>query len=198
MTRSIAFVVSTVLALTAGAVAQTIDSRIWSAIANTGTVDEADHSIYLYHGTGSVAIKPGVSKATLDIRYNVTGLNFLDGLRPPDPDSEDEGLGGCVALRAVIRDTGPGARVIVKLQQLDLFRGTGITTLGQIDSDASLLASTEYHRFERCLDLPWDFQFEYGQFVYFVEAQLIKTSSAANPGLKAVSICNRTVMCDDN
>jgi hypothetical protein len=170
-------------------------TAIWNAIGNTAAVDEGDLSIYQFHDTGSVAIRESVSTGTLDLHYNVPGLAHVEVAPPPvDP----EGHGHCVALRAVVRDTGAGARVVVRLKQLDLFRGTGVTTLGTIDSNTSGLASTEYHRFEKCLSLPHDFQFEYGQFVYFIEAQLIKSAATANPGLKAVSVCNRTTMCDDN
>src|SRR5688572_4493771 len=131
MTRFTALVGSVVVAMTATASAQIFPSFVWNAIANTGAVDEADASIYLYNSTGSVAIRSGVIRATLDIRYNVSGLPIVPIGEPPDP--EQDGVGHCVALRAVYRGTGRGARVIVKLQQLDLFRGTGITTLGVID-----------------------------------------------------------------
>ena len=184
------------LAFTGDALAQAFPSAVWNAIANTGAVDEGDLSIYQFHDTGSVAIRSSVSSGTLDLHYNVSGLPIVQA--GPPPHSEVDGVGFCVALRAVVRDTGAGARVIVRLKQLDLFRDTGVRTLGVIDTDPTGLASTEYHRFERCLDLPDDFQFEYGQFVYFIEAQLIKSTSTANPGLKVVSVCNRTTMCDDN
>ena len=172
-----------------------VPGGVWNAIGNAGAVDEADLSIYQFHATGSVAIKSSVASATLDLHYNVSGLPIVE-ISPPPPDND--GIGHCVALRAVVRDTGAGARVVVRLKQLDLFRGTGVRTLGVIDTDPSGLASTDYFRFEKCLSLPDDFQFEYGQFVYFIEAQLIKSTAAANPGLKAVSVCNRTTMCDDN
>jgi hypothetical protein len=197
MTRFPPLVTAFALALSAAAFAQSpIHPAIWNAIGNTGVVDEADTSIYVFNSTGSVAIKGTLSSATLDIRYNVTGLpHVFSG--EPDP---EEPAGRCVLLRAMLRDTGPGARVIVKLQQLDLFRGTGLRTLAVVDSDVPLPdhGSTDYRRLEHCAGVPQDFQFEYGQFVYFIEAQLIKRTLAANPGLMAVSVCARTTMCVDN
>jgi hypothetical protein len=178
------------------AVAQVTHGSVWNAIGKTGSIDEADLSIYEIHDTGSLTIKRSVTSATLDVTYNVTGLpNVEPGFPVPEP----EGIGRCVGMRAVLRDTGPGARVVVALKQLDLFRGTGITTLGVIDSNNPPgLASEEYFLFETCLNVPDDFQFEYGQFVYFIEAQLIKTTSGGNPGLRAVSVCVRTTMCFDD
>jgi len=195
MTR-VALVVAMVVAGVAVAVGQSFPTRVWTAIATTGTVDEGDTGIYEFHDTGAVAFKSSAVSGTLDVRFNVTGLPVVE--TAPPPEEPDGPLGHCVALRAVVRDTGAGARVVVRLMQLDLFRGTGIRTLGELDSDAALLASTSYHRLERCLSLPVDFQFDSGQFVYFVQAQLVKSSGAANPGLRAVSVCNRTAACDDN
>ena len=174
----------------------TFPTRVWTAIATTGTVDESDTGIYEFHDTGAVALRPNTVSGTLDIRFNVTGLPLVEAVAPPE--EPDGPIGHCVALRAVVRDTGAGARVIVRLLQLDLFRGTGVRTLGELDSDAASLASTSYHRLERCLALPIEFQFDSGQFVYFVQAQLVKSNSAANPGLGAVSVCNRTGACNDN
>src|SRR4051812_21822483 len=95
-----------VIAITWGpaAFAQT---RIWSAAGVTGIVDEADVNIHSFNNTGSVSIKPAVAAGTLDIRYPV---QTLPDLLVPD--------GDCTEMRVNLRDTGPGARVIVRLMAL--------------------------------------------------------------------------------
>ena len=77
---------------------------VWTAAGITGIVDEADTSMHVFNNTGSVAIKSSVASGTLDIRFPVQTL--------PNRSSPE---GACVQMRGRLRDTGPGARVIVRL-----------------------------------------------------------------------------------
>lgn len=195
MTRSTYILVAAFVAgLAAAASAQ--QSNIWTQLGNTGSVDEADASVYVFHNTGSVAIKSGVSKATLDIRYSIAANGYYGYQGPAIDDPENwEGPTPCVQLRASLRDTGPGARVIVTLKQMDIFSGE-ITALGRIDSDVYNLPSTDYIVYTECMNVPVDFPFDFRFFAYFIDAQLIKTSSSANPGLKLVQLCG-ALACEE-
>lgn len=152
---------------------------IWTAAGVTGEVDEADQNIHQFNSTGSVSIKRSVSSGALEIRYPMHSLGPM-------------GLSECVQLRARLRDTGAGARVRVRLMALDIVTGE-LSSLGEIDSDNTSQPPpadrTEYALYRTCLavdsSLPFDFVF----FAFYVEAQLIKTTSAANPGLMALQIC---------
>src|SRR5947207_13869231 len=104
--------------------AQTPDAnRFWTTVGSAGTVDEADVSKIVFdHATAqfghqlvntTAAAAPGavsLPTASAVIRYNVTPV---DGLFTP-------GIG---ALRVRYLATGPGARVVAKLIEVDLATG---------------------------------------------------------------------------
>lgn len=170
-------------------------SNVWTAVGNTGAVDETGRSIYVFNTSGSVAIQPSVSNATLEIRYNVTGVSLIPATTTPPNDDSDLESQNCIRLDAKLRDTGPGARVIVRVLQLDESagaNGTGdVRTLATIDSDTGP-ASTTYLKYSTCLNVPpGDFPLDFAFHAYVVEAQLIKTNVSANPGLKFVRLCSR-------
>jgi hypothetical protein len=173
-----------------GASAQT---RIWSAAGVTGVVDEANLNIHTFNSTGSVSIKSSVSAATLDIRYPV---QTVPDLLAPQP-------GDCAEMRVNLRDTGPGARVIVRLMALSIFPGSGtrLTTLAAIDSDTRPPDgdATQYRSYKTCLNDPSpgsEFIFDQAFFTYYVDAQLIKSTAGANPGLMSLQICPAQDACD--
>ena len=168
-------------------------SRIWSAAGVTGIVDEADLGIHSFNSTGSVAIRSSVSSGTLDIRFPVQTVPHL---LPPQP-------GDCAEMRVNLRDTGPGARVIVRLMALSIFPGAGTqsTVLGVIDSDTRAPSgdATQYRSYATCLNTPSpgsDSIFDMAFFTYYVDAQLIRSTSSANPGLMSVQICPSQDACD--
>jgi hypothetical protein len=175
MTRRLTCIVSTVVALVCVPAAFAQD--IWTASGFTGIVDEADTNLHLFNSTGSVSIRTSISSGALDIRYPVNALGPL-------------GLSRCVMLRARLRDTGPGARVLVRLIALDITTGER-SLLGQIDSDTVRPPAdpTDYALYRTCLNVDSSLPFDFVFFTYYVEAQLIKTSPSANPGLMAVQIC---------
>jgi hypothetical protein len=168
-------------------------TRIWSAAGVTGIVDEADLGIHSFNSTGSVSIRSSVSAGTLDIRFPV---QTVPDLLPPQP-------GDCAEMRVNLRDTGPGARVIVRLMALSIFPGSGtqLTTLAAIDSDTRppVGDATQYRSYKTCLEntSPGSEDiFDMAFFSYYVEAQLIKTMASANPGLMSVQICPAQDACD--
>ena len=167
--------------------------RIWSAAGLTGIVDEADLGIHSFNSTGSVSIKSSVAGGTLDIRFPV---QTVPDLLPPQP-------GDCAEMRVNLRDTGAGARVIVRLMALSIFPGSGtqLTPLAAIDSDAlpPIADPTQYRSAKTCLNTPSpgsEAIFDHAFFTYYVEAQLIKSSGSANPGLMSVQICPSQDACD--
>ena len=93
-------------------------------------------------------------------------------------------------LRARLRDTGARARVLVRLIALDITTGERFS-LGQIDSDnvPTPADPTQYELYRTCLNVDSSHPFDFVFFTYYVEAQLIKTTATANPGLMALQIC---------
>jgi len=186
--------ISAVIVSGSAAVAAAQAGSIWSAAGVTGIVDEADLTIHSFNSTGSVAIKSSVASGTLDIRYPVQTV----------PDLLVPQQGDCPEMRVNLRDTGPGARVIVRLMALSIFPGSGtqVTSIAEIDSDRSqppLGDPNEYHSYRTCLDnVPpgSEFLFDKAFFTYYVEAQLIKTTATANPGLMSLQICPSQDACD--
>lgn len=165
-------------------------AQIWSAAGVTGIVDEGDLNIHSFNGTGSVSIKSSVASGTLDIRYPVQTVRDL--LVPQQSD--------CPEMRVLLRDTGPGARVIVRLMRLGTGIVRGLTSLGEIDSDTLPLGGnpTQYRLASACLNAPPDSDalFHYAFFTYYVEVQLIKTTATANPGVMTLQICPAQDACD--
>src|SRR6185436_5528045 len=142
--RTAIITVSIVIAWAGAAGAQ--PPSIWSAAGITGAVDETGLSIYQFNSSGSVSIKSSVSSGTLEIRYPVQTLPDL--LMPQE--------GDCPELRVNLRDTGAGARVVVRLVAMSIFpgSGTGLTTLGTIDSNATVISGdpTQYRAYKTCLN----------------------------------------------
>jgi hypothetical protein len=149
----------------------------WSAAGATGAVDEADLSMYRFNDTGSISIKSSVARGTLNVRFPIGPLTWV----PQE--------GDCPNIRANLRDTGAGARVIVRLMRLGIGgeAATGeLTSIAEIDSDRFPIASTQYVKLEACLNG------EPGplvDFSYYVDVQLIKTTATANPGLLSLQLC---------
>ena len=186
MTQRLTSLISAVvvLACASGASAQGFLPSVWTAAGVTGIVDEADSTIYMFNNTGSVSIKSSVASGTLDIRFPVQTL----------PNNESP-QGACVQMRARLRDTGADARVLVRLMRLDITTGS-LRSVGEIDTNTSpQLQGTQSSVHQTCLRVPNHFPFDVAFFAYYVDAQLIKTVAAGNPGLMAVQICNTDEAC---
>ena len=167
-------------------------AQIWSAAGVTAIVDEEDLNIHRFNSTGSVSMRSSLASGTLDLRFPVHDMEDL--LIPQS--------GDCPEIRANLRDTGAGARVIVRLMALSIFPGSGtrVTSLAQIDTNSDPApGSTEYRSFRTCIEKTppaSEFLIDNAFFSYYVEAQLIKTSASANPGLMSVQICPSQDRCD--
>ena len=195
ISRSVFTLPGALLLLTASAAAQSAGpAQVWSVVANSGDVDSRQQSLYQTTRSGSVQIKSG-STGSIVLRYAVTGIPAVFR-RPHDP--EDDGPDQRIQLMARLRDTGFGARVLVRLRALDLDSGT-LTTLATIDSDVSYYSAgqPEYRNEFAYLNVDEHFQFDYWRYAYYVEAELSKSSSTANPGLMAVQICNPAGVCQE-
>jgi hypothetical protein len=186
------FISAVIILVWAPAASAQVPADIWSAAGVTGTIDEADLNIHQFNSTGSVSIKSSVGSGTLDIRFPVQTMpnHFAPA-------------GACTELRAQLRDTGPGARVIVRLMQLGVRSGLEgqLTSLGGIDTDrtqrlSALNQPDQYATYRACLNVGTDRPFDFAFFTYYVEAQLIKTTAGGNPGLMTVQICHTEEQCE--
>jgi len=164
---------------------------IWSAAGVNGIVDSEDRSIYQTNTSGSIAIRSSVASGKLDVRFPVQTMS-----------AHSAPAGACTEMRALLRDAGSGARVIVRMMQLGIRSGFDgqLTNLGQIDTDTTprlthLNDPTAYAEYRMCLNVPADSPFDFSFFTYYVEAQLIKTNAGGNPGLKSVQICHTEEQC---
>jgi hypothetical protein len=172
---------------------QTVATGVWTAVANTGEVDSSNQNIYQTNSTGSVAFRSSAT-GKITLRYNVSGIPTVFR-QPFDPD--DDGPDQRIQLMARIRDTGAGARVIVRLRALNLDTGA-LSTLARIDSDESFSGgSTDYINEFAYLQVPSTFQFDFWHFGYYVEVEMTKATTAANPGVMAVQICNPAGACQE-
>jgi hypothetical protein len=100
----------------------------------------------------------------------------------PDPDYT-------MSMFALIRDTGPTARVIVRLKAMDRTTGA-LSTLLTLDSDLRDSDADDQYRRMGTFGIPDPHRkgFQFGLYAYFIEADLIKTSAAGNPGIKLLGI----------
>jgi hypothetical protein len=196
MANRLAWFISAVLVLawSPASRAQLAIEDIWSAAGLTGIVDEEDRNIYQFNTTGSVSMKASVVSGTLDIRFPVHTMPAHDA--PP---------GACTELRALLRDTGPGVRVLVRVMQLGIRSGFDgqLTRLGEIDTNRTPRMSRfnepqAYAQYRTCLNVPSGRPFDFEFFTYYVDAQLIKTAEGGNPGpgLMAVQICHTEEQCE--
>jgi hypothetical protein len=164
-------------------------AQFWSSPGFVGSVDEADTSMHVFGSNGAVAIRSSVARGTLNVRYPVL-FGGLGQFFPPES-------GDCTQIRAMVRDTGPGARVIVRLMRLsiggDLELGV-LSSLAVIDSDTSLAGpSNQFTRRQACLT---EDPGAAGDYTYFFDVQLIKTTATANPGLMSLQICSNDDACE--
>jgi hypothetical protein len=183
---------SFISAVTVMAWASVASAQIWTTAGITGIVDEADGNIHSFNSTGSVSIKSSVASGTLDIRFPVQTV----------PDLLVPQQGDCPEMRVALRDTGPGARVLIRLMRLGVALGHEgqLTTLATIDSNTlpPIADPTRYRAHRACLSSPPDgeFIFDFAFYTYYFDVQLIKTTSAANPGLMSLQICPSQDACD--
>lgn len=150
----------------------------WTKVGSDGTVDEADLSTVAL-SANSAAVKGTVASATVDIRYNVVAVDGIFG-----------GERNTKTLTVRLADNGAASQVIVRLQQLNISTGV-ITMLVELNSNAfpsSVVAQQRSIPFN-CDKAEFDFQHN----IYFFDVQLIKTSAAGNPLIRAIQICGNGI-----
>jgi len=156
----------------------TANAQVW-----TGSTGSASTSGWKISGP-SVFLNSSLSSATVNLRYNVLPVHDL--IKPLDPAAP----GQCRQLLVRFLDNGSAARVYVTLRRMDVRTGQ-ITTLLTFDSNTVAASSSFQRRGGFCNAFEFDFadaQDDAGSGVYYIEVQLIKTSSAGNPGVSAISI----------
>jgi hypothetical protein len=166
----IALVGALALGNTPPAVGQT---RCWTTVGSAGTVDEADTSIVVLD-LNNVTIRPALSNATLNIRYNIVATEGLFG-------------GDRIGMGVRYTDNGANARVVVRLKEVNL--QTGATTLRMtFDSNAFPQAAGAQTQFVNTPCSSGSF-FDFTANAYYLDVEITKTGASGTPGLGAISIC---------
>ena len=175
--------------------AQTTDTnRFWTTVGSAGTADESDpRKIVFDHATAhfgqvlintTAAAAPGAVSSQTDsavIRYDVTPV---DGLFQP----------GVGALQVRYLATGPGARVVAKLIEVDL--ATGLERSRITFDSTAFAASKTYHvnGVEDCSGHGG--RFDFVQKAYYVEVTLTHSSLATGgaAGVQIIKIVNNVCL----
>jgi hypothetical protein len=160
----------------------------WTAIASTGTIDEADLSKIALNTDGSAEIRPTINSTSAKIRYNVVAV---PGLEPPfDPN----GINGGLIFSMRVRDNGTGARVVATLRRVTLAgfnteSAQSTSVVATIDSDLAPASNdwqTVWAQHANCCSGSDGLRFlDYG---YVVEVQLIKNNSTGTPAIMGVQL----------
>lgn len=148
--------------------------RCWTMGGSTGTVDEADLNLVVLTDN-TAAISSAMTNATGDIRYNVVAVDGVFG-----------GERNMKTLTVRFADNGTAAQVIVRLRRVHIFTGV-LTTLVELNSNdypASTVAQTQSQAFN-CQEPEFDFE----NYIYYIEVQLIKTGAGGNPLIRSIQIC---------
>jgi hypothetical protein len=169
-------------AWTRGALAQDTPQRSWTHIGAAGVPDESSDPLR-FGSNGAVAVGLSVAApARVVLRYNITAVNGLFA------SESGEGLPLCLHVR--YRDTGPDARVVVRIREVSfgIFADPGehVRTLITFNSDSqSGLGSREYEGATVCSP---NLAFHFFQHAYFAEVELLKLGPSGDPGLHALGI----------
>jgi hypothetical protein len=177
---SVAVSLFSVIAMPAWLAAQS-QFHFWSAIGAVGIVDESSTGLIEFSDTGSVFIKGGIASGTAQLRYPVLPVGEL---------AKDLPAGNHLCLDVCYRDTGAGSRVIVSLKSVDGEEPTN--THMTFDSDTRPPTGTSYLFDHVCgaVNSNGNEMFNYATLAraYYIDVQLIKTSSSANPGVKKIML----------
>lgn len=151
----------------------TVDyERWWTTVASTGTVDEADISIYEVSGPNIYLKSNAPLPANLDVRYNVVAV---DGLVESNYQK----------MRIRYKDNGNSARVIVRLKETNITSGNTYTRM-TFDSNSYPQLSSYQTRTIEYYGSWWGFDFMNN--IYFVETSINKTSIYGTPVLVGIQI----------
>jgi len=187
--------------LTISTHAQTLDvSKNWTTVGSAGTLDERSVGKVFFDRSivqmGQIVGPTTISKAGLVatqtdsavIRYNVAAVDSFFVPRSCRPDNSQD-----VRLRLRYLASGPGARVLAKLIELDLATGTEKPLLTFDSADPTLPRSNNYQvQSASVCGRTWTFDFE--RKSYYIEAMLTASSIAAvsAAGIQMIQIDNFT------
>jgi hypothetical protein len=159
----------------------------WTSIGAVGAPDEGDAGLLRFGSNGAAAIADGLRyPVQAMLRYNI--LPVL-GLYPV---VEVAGSQVPLCLTVGYRDNGPDARVIVTVKRIDVGPAR-LLTLARFDSDFTPDGAPRPptgNVFEEGAVCPMSSSTFAGMndSSFFIEAQLIRTATAGNPGLQALTI----------
>jgi hypothetical protein len=160
----------------------------WTAVASTGTIDEADAGKIVLNTDGSAEIRSTISSTSAKIRYNVTAMPDLEPLQDPNA------IRGGLVFAMRVRDNGPGARIVATLRRVTIAGFNGelpqtTSVVATIDSDLAPASDgwqTVWAQHGSCCSGTQGLRFlDYG---YVVEVQLIKNNSTGTPAIAGVEL----------
>lgn len=147
----------------------------WTTVGSTGTVDDADISIYSVSGP-YLKIKDDASlPAKLNVRYNVeSAAQLLWSDRP--------------GMKIRYKDNNENAHVVLRLIEINLDSGNQTTILYFNSKDYPENNSYQNRFVSNCYGSKFDFQ----KNAYYIEAILTKKesniSTAGDPGLQTIQV----------
>jgi len=143
----------------------------WTHTGATGTIDTDDLDIARTSGAVIQMANSAPNNATLNVRYNVTAENGLVNNL------------GCILLISRFRDNGDNAQVLAKLKRYNLSTGE-VKTLLTVNSNNF----PDDSAFQLGNEFDCDLTFDFFQFSYFVDVELIKSGSTGKPALGSLRL----------
>lgn len=173
----------------------------WTTLGSAGTLDETsvgkvffDHGIVQMGRVGVITNPTPSLVSTTDsavIRYNVTAVDSFFALRACRTNTTLSSLDVRMRLRYLA--SGPGARVVAKLIEVDLATGTekSLLTFDSAGPGLSLSDNYQVQSISVC-GRPWTFDFQ--NKAYYIEATLRGNTIAAltAAGIQMIQIDNFT------
>lgn len=148
--------------------APALDAQVWTAVASTGTVDEAAVGIFAFgaNPTSFGYSAASMSTAPIVARYNVTDVS---GTQKP----------AWTNLELGYLENAAGAVVTAQLFQVDPCSGQRTLICGVSSVNSPL---------PNCVRCTFDTQIDFGQYLYYVEVTVSRNSTALNPTANTLRI----------
>ena len=141
-------------------------AQTWVTAGSTGTVDTADTNTIVFNQDRAELKASATLPAKGTIRYNIVNTGL--GSTPNTMDVR-------------FRDNGPGARVVVRMNQINI--STGVVSRWVVFDSNVWAPSSGYQVQIPTCGLSFDFS---GTWEYFLEATLSKTDATGAPGLAEI------------
>ncbi len=154
--------------------AQAQSPRSWTTVASAGVVDEADINDVSMSTAGVVQLDAGSESASATIRYNVVATDGLfDSVADP-------------RMRVRFMDSGNNSQVLVTLYRVNLSTGNH-SKLFELDSnDHAASNSFQTQTTANCAGTNFDFDFT--NYAYYIEAKLIRSGSTGLAKLATIQL----------